>query len=1518
MPTTKRKNSVEFDIDKIAEEVAGKSPGNAMEGFEDAIAASDEWAKSHRKQTLDFARRRLKESWFPNVKATAIGIGADWGSMVLRAAGDAESADLATMMGDAYQQAAEERSPGTIKRALRGVGRTLPTAIATSPSGPGGMIGTFAVQEWNRALAEGREAGMKNGELLGYAATQGAIEGGIAGLFQLAGMGGVEKTLSGGMRKAASRGLKEGLKAAGRTAIQELPEEVLTELSHNVASKVSGVDPKAMSWETTRGTIQDTVLQTLLTVGVAETPNVVSSYRSGDMKRIAGEIMEAAEAGVKVSRKQWTKWGFSSATGKSFKERIARVREIADGIIGRKQTAQQQEAAQPADASTELGPVTHDVEAASVPRVSAGQDAEVSTATQAVASEAAPDVVEASAAARRAPSQHDFPVEMQGTGEEMGGREVVRQLQQIWGTPLNLGHMSAHKNARGIYKTKRHVARLASGEEASPAVEIHEAIGHHLDFTTDVLKSAPKDAKAEVAELDYDQSQKRPYEGFAEFIRAYLTGATEIHKGGINLEKATPKFLAHFKAWIAAHPDIQAKLIESREPIAVFIRSGAVGRVKGQISTTGKDESSVKPSLIQRIKGWAQFLYTRLKDEGTPVRLFTEEAKEKGYQPGQESTPYEVYNALRNAGSHFAQQAIEGGVFTITGTPTKIGPSLREAMEEIEPGEDSRNFAAWAYARHAIESWGKVKNPGITLDDARDTMRQLNDPRYERAADKLTQFNNALIDVLADSGVLSQDEAKQIKDAYQHYIPLERAKQGTHPAGGRRMLDLSPAVRGRKGSGLQIIDPIEATLSRAVRFYERAAKQLVLNRMIQVSDGVKGLGGWVDDVSTRIRGTSTNIGEVKEKTLAEFENQVGSGTDLDILSDLLDILDPDTALTIWRPDMTKIHGEPIYRVVLKGEPRFYQMDPELGKALGGLDTVQHLDPVTHIMRNLTGFLKLGATKANPDFIVTNAMRDFSTFILQGEKGLTGAFDPARFATAYVVHELGRMAGKDGVKEVALFKMMGGELSTFAGLDRARLMKGRARVIRGRQGKIETAMNVLGVTEVASRIAEFSAVLEKEGWLDKVRAGQMPPMEVLIRAINAAHDVTIDFRRMGQWGRYLNYYIPFFNARLEGLDKFVRTLSTDWKKASLRAGMAVVLPSLIYWWLRHDDDDYKERPAWQDNFYILKDGDGNPVWRIPKPQEWGLIGSGVERMLDAMYDRDPEAINRWFGQVFKNVNPGGLPAGVTPLFESMFNYDSFRGREIESKTLQKLEPHKRYYEHSTKVSKGVAKTLHDISGGRVRLSPARIDHLANGLTGGLYGRIDSYSRFGTNLFSGGELSMSDVPGIGGVTLRADYARSVDDFYQMKELLDQNIQTSKSEDRKVSQEILDAYDRVGFAESLMSDMRKAAKDLPAEERVETQLAIIGLARAALGRSSLERYPNPLAEPSVVPAKVRGVVVDHIAKKQVTASGMSKGSGPAWRYLKQMGVDAGAAQALAYRRLRRQGVSEKAAARRSRSGF
>lgn len=1115
------------------------------------------------------------------------------------------------------------------------------------------------------------------------------------------------------------------------------------------------------------------------------------------------------------------------------------------------------------------------------------------------------------------PVHHDFPVEMEGTGERSSGREIVRQIEKIWDIPIRSGRIRSSK-ARGIYKTYRHVSRLARGEESSTAVAIHEVIGHHFDNTTDVLKKAPAEAKVELGALDYDQTKQRAGEGFAEFVRAYLTGATETHKQGIDLPNVAPKFLAYFEGWLDSHPDYKAKMEATRAPMEAYKRAGAVGRVKGQISETGIDRGAGAP-LTKWIHEAAERVYTRFKDEGRPVSRFTNEAIKRGYDPSKDrrgnvrtvadTTPWEDYKSLRQVGPAFAQTAIEHGVFRLTGNRDKIGPSLREALKEINEGEDYQNFLAWTYARHAIESWQKGKNPGITLEDAKEASNRLYDKRYEKAADAVTQFNNALIHVLADVGAIDYETATKIRDYYKTYIPLERAKESGGLGGsGRKMVDLSAAIKGRHGSGLQIIDPIESTLARAIRIYERAAQQVVTNKLIQVATDVKGLGGWVEEVPKKVMAEHFSFAQIKDQVGAAIQEALGADPQY-----ILDAIDPMTAMMIWRPDLMKVHGAPIVRVTVNGQPKFYQLHPELAEALGGLETIQHLDVATRTARAITGLQKRGATRLNPDFILSNAVRDFDTFILQGEKGLKGAFDPAQYASAYILSELRAASGEKGNPVVDLFHSMGGDLSTYAGLDRARLRGGVKRVLRGGQGKIETAMNIAGVTEVAPRIAEFASILEKEGWLERVKAGETPPMQVLTRAINAAHDVTIDFRRMGKWGRYINYWVPFFNARLEGSDKFFRTFKDHPTRSLLRAAQWIATRSLIYWWLRHDDDDYKERPEWQDGFYILKDNQGNPIARIPKSQEWGLIGSGVERMLDAMYDKDPEPVERWFKQAVGTLNPGELPTAFLLPAETMFNYDAFRNRPIVSASKQKLEAPDQSYDYTSGIANGVARWLHDKSGGSVSLSPAKIDHLANGITGGLYGKATSYTEFGAKLAAGKGVRLDEIPALKGLTLRKDYPKSIDDFYSAKESLDRAHNSGKLSGKPDKN--IDTWRRAGYVSALMTDMRSATRGLSDADKTKADLAMTGLARTVLGRAPLQRYRNPLADLSTVPDGVREVVEKHIAQKAATASGKSDEADNAAQYLRDMGVSEDTARELAYDRLRGQGVKVDTAKQRAR---
>jgi len=1543
---THRTGGVDLDVLRWADKYIEEAPEEELRPKLTPAEREEALRRAEEERLLAQAHKELGETALPSVRAYSIEAGADIVSPLARLAGKGEYADRMVRWADAIEQAQQKREvggliPDVLQRGVRGAGRSLTSmAGAGMVGGPYAAIGVAAGQETNRAITEGKDAGLRGTELAGYAVSQGVIEAAPAMVMQRVGLGGTESLVAG--KQAVASGVREALKRMGMAVAEEVPEELVTEIGHAVAAKVAGVDPESLTKDSLRQIVEDTTVQTVLTVGMAGAPGVARAAQSRRAAAREAEIVAHAEEKRAPSRKTWKRWGMDPEAGKSAKQRREVTQHLATMLKAVREAATQLTEAPVAPVAETTQEPAMGAEAASEPPAATEQESAAleSAAGQPIAPEVTttpakkPAVVpqeEAEPAVVRqvGPIEHDFPAEVKGTGERVSAREVVRRIGQIWGVPIREGRVGGRRG--GIFKMKPQVARLARGEEASGAVAVHEAIGHYLDSETRILKGdIPKAALAELGQFDYDQTKQRASEGLSEYLRGYLTGGIEIARGGIDVRAQAPEFTRHFEAWLDKHPDIKQKMVATKPLFDAYRRAGAVGRVKGQISKTGRDVAEIQPPLKKRVNEWKELLYTRIKEEGRPVARFVEEAKKRGYIPGKETDPFEDYSALRQIGPHFAANAIEHGVFRLS-DHQMIGPSLIEALAEIEDDEDYENFVAWAYARHAVESWSKGKDPGITLQDAQETQKQLYDPRYERAAAKITAFNDALIDVLVDSGALEVAEAAKIKGYYQTYIPLRRARRRGGVGGGRKLVDLSKPLRGRSGSGLQIIDPLEATLSRAIQLYERAAKQVVTDKIVRVARETKGLGIWVERVPTKNLPTKFTISEIKDQLSGILADEFGEGGfTKEEIDTILSQVNPYTALTVWRPDlMTDKSGEPIARIMIDGQQQFYQLHPELHKSLGGLDTLQNLGIVTRVFRGLNKAVKIGATRANPDFILTNALRDLQTFLIQGERGLRGVFDPAHWATAYVLSEMRAASGEVGDPVVRLYKRMGGELSTYTGLDRDRLRKGVRRARAGRQDYLATGLNIAGTPEVASRLAEFAQVLHREGWLDRAKRGETPPMPVLIRAINAAHDVTVDFRRMGKWGRYLNYYIPFLNAQLEGFDKTVRTFRKYPGRTALRVVMNRIPLALTYWWFRHNDDDYRERPEWQDGFWTFPDEDGNPIVRIPKPHEWGLIDSAIERMLDAIYEKDPEPIERWFKQAIGTVLPNNYPAGITPLFETMFNYSSFGNRPVVSRRLQKLEPVDQYYDHTTKLARQAAMFLYEYSRERVNLSPAKIDHLADGLTGGGYRRLVKPVEKVAG--SEEEWAASDVPGLGQVTFRGDYAKSVDDFYAERGRLAQRHESNRLLEKRGKpkrEEDLPRWRRFEAVSSLMTQMLNEAKAGSAEERRVTDLALTGLARKALDREPLERYPNPLADPSGLPEVVAKVVRDHIGMKASTASRNIRGPRgwinpktketveSARQYLRDMDVPANEAAKAAFTRMLTQGYKRNTAMERARN--
>ena len=127
-----------------------------------------------------------------------------------------------------------------------------------------------------------------------YTIRAGMIEATPATVMQALGMGGFEKIL-GGLRKSgvskeaantATRGVMAALKQLGVSTIQEVPEEIVTEIGHNLHTGLSNVDPSLLTAEKMFDTALNTTAQTVMTMGIVNARNLArgAAQSSSDLK----------------------------------------------------------------------------------------------------------------------------------------------------------------------------------------------------------------------------------------------------------------------------------------------------------------------------------------------------------------------------------------------------------------------------------------------------------------------------------------------------------------------------------------------------------------------------------------------------------------------------------------------------------------------------------------------------------------------------------------------------------------------------------------------------------------------------------------------------------------------------------------------------------------------------------------------------------------------------------------------------------------------------------------------------------------------------------------------------------------------------------------------------------------------------------------------------------------------------------------------------------------------------------
>lgn len=215
-----------------------------------------------------------------------------------------------------------------------------------------------------------------------------------------------------------------------------------------------------------------------------------------------------------------------------------------------------------------------------------------------------------------------------------------------------------------------------------------------------------------------------------------------------------------------------------------------------------------------------------------------------------------------------------------------------------------------------------------------------------------------------------------------------------------------------------------------------------------------------------------------------------------------------------------------------------------------------------------------------------------------------------------------------------------------------------------------------------------------------KAGRSP-----LEASYAARDL-MDFTAGDTFSavRLLAQVVPFFNARLQGIYKLGRGAAADPARFAAVTGAVAM-----------DDDDYKQLPDWARNsFWITKLLGTNQFVYIPKPFEIGALGSVVERGTELAFGGDDFRL-RDFGRTVgailtEQLSMNPVPQLVKPAMEAAFNYDSFRERNIDSMSQQRLPAGDRFTASTSAGAVALGRTL--------GLSPQRMEHLVRGYFGWL--------------------------------------------------------------------------------------------------------------------------------------------------------------------------------------------------------
>lgn len=750
-----------------------------------------------------------------------------------------------------------------------------------------------------------------------------------------------------------------------------------------------------------------------------------------------------------------------------------------------------------------------------------------------------------------------------------------------------------------------------------------------------------------------------------------------------------PAYAKIFDEGLEKHPDLKEKLDRVIQLNETYQGQTAAERAAGSIA-----REKEKVPLRKHPKEWLHMhfdkFYTNwVDDKHIFAKIVARAEAELGRKLAYDYDVHKQAQMALNVASSRALLFLTGGkstedtykvLNTVYGhaiTKNVTMKDIMDALNKVSKEDVSKTGAENAYdalgnyliamrteelEKHYHDAY--ARSAGFDEEGTREIIQ--NTPEsIKKIAQMYWDINTNIVNILQQQGLISKDLAGKLRK-YKHYCPMYRDMSdgitdmdemigtiGVFNKGGG-YANVSNGIKRIEGGGKRpILDPITSLSQMAVSMISKCERNDVAKTFVKLGQDFSGLGDVV----------------VRDPTLKHA--------------------DPTAfAFTVWQ----------------NGEQVVYRTTPEIYDALTNNDAQTNRFTIK-MASSIAQTLRTGAT-ISPSFIVRNLLRDTMSATVNSKTG---------FYLPFVDNVRGAWKLHFDKEFSAEYHASGASMSTYLRAD-ADSSRDLTKELLGH--KYDSYPVV--VKQVRQLISYAWHKYEKFGNLveDSTRAGEFRRARnqglSIDQAGQLAREITLDFSRHGKKGQLVNKYVPFFNATIQGTDKFIRTFKDNPMRAILSTVIWIILPSLGLWAINHDDDWYKEldENTKYTNWAIPLPGGTHLL--IPKPQEVGILfGSGIEAVLNQMTGTDPHGMKEWARQYSEAMTPSLYPAVVRPLIEWMTNYSFWTGRNLVPASLQKAPSEMQFTSYTSELAKSLGDTW---LAKNIKLSPIAIDNWISGWFG----------------------------------------------------------------------------------------------------------------------------------------------------------------------------------------------------------